>query len=377
MLKPIKNLFLVGPKLTTEENNEFQNSRNELNIKRCKTVSYFLLPLNIALILVDIFLYKPLRVYTPAYTYLFYSHVVITLLIILWLLILEIIMPKTKNPKYTVMCHILVTIVIYWGVFMAINDMKISKHILAYIVCVLALSIFIYLSPVEGFMQYFVSLLVLFIGLFLYAKDNKILYNNIVNGIIAILCSYVALKINYSALKRDFLSKKIILRSKMEIERSHLKLEEYEKLRTDFFANISHELRTPLNIIYGSQQMIENILSGKNKNSGNIDNYLNMIKQNSFRLTKLISNLIDMTKIDSTVYEIRPMNCDIIELVESISMSVAGYIESRNISLIFDTEVEEKVISCDPEKIERIMLNLLSNAIKFTDINGSIFVNIY
>lgn len=56
-------------------------------------------------------------------------------------------------------------------------------------------------------------------------------------------------------------------------------------------------------------------------------------------------------------------------------MSVADYIESRGVSLIFDTDIEEKVIACDPDKIERIMLNLLSNAIKFTNPGDEITVN--
>ena len=59
-------------------------------------------------------------------------------------------------------------------------------------------------------------------------------------------------------------------------------------------------------------------------------------------------------------------NEDIVKVVEDITLSVAEYIENKNINLIFDTEFEEKIISCDIEKIERIMLNLLSNAVKFT-----------
>lgn len=58
-------------------------------------------------------------------------------------------------------------------------------------------------------------------------------------------------------------------------------------------------------------------------------------------------------------------------------MSVVDYVENRSISLIFDTEIEEKVIACDPDKIERVMLNLLSNAIKFTGEDGQISVKIY
>lgn len=58
-------------------------------------------------------------------------------------------------------------------------------------------------------------------------------------------------------------------------------------------------------------------------------------------------------------------------------MSVANYIEDKGITLIFDTEIEEKVIACNPDSMERIILNLLSNAMKSTNKDGSIFVNIY
>ena len=58
-------------------------------------------------------------------------------------------------------------------------------------------------------------------------------------------------------------------------------------------------------------------------------------------------------------------------------MSVAEYIKSKSIELIFDTDIEECIISCDPEKIERVILNLLANSIKFTKPGGNITVNMY
>lgn len=70
-------------------------------------------------------------------------------------------------------------------------------------------------------------------------------------------------------------------------------------------------------------------------------------------------------------------NCNIISIVEEITLSIAGYSNSKNIDLVFDTDVEEKIIACDPDKIERIMLNLLSNSLKFTNEGGKIFVNIF
>ncbi|MPM79767.1 Sensor protein kinase WalK [bioreactor metagenome] len=104
--------------------------------------------------------------------------------------------------------------------------------------------------------------------------------------------------------------------------------------------------------------------------------YIKMMKQNCYRLLRLINNLIDITKIDNDYFNIDESNHDIINLIENITLSVADYIENKGISITFDTDVEEKVIAYDPEKIERIMLNLLSNAVKFTPKDGNILVKI-
>lgn len=64
-------------------------------------------------------------------------------------------------------------------------------------------------------------------------------------------------------------------------------------------------------------------------------------------------------------YEHHPENNDIVSFVENISMSVADFTKQNNIDLIFDTDVEEKIMAFDLEKLERIILNLLSNSIKY------------
>jgi PAS domain S-box-containing protein len=153
---------------------------------------------------------------------------------------------------------------------------------------------------------------------------------------------------------------------------------EYDRFRTDFFANISHELRTPINVILGTLQLME--LKFKelfNENEKSSKKHLKTMKQNCYRLVRLIDNLIDVTKIDAGYFEIHLSNCNIVSVVEEITLSVAGYIENKGISLLFDTEMEEKIIACDKDKIERIMLNLISNAIKFTNLGGNISINIF
>lgn len=102
-----------------------------------------------------------------------------------------------------------------------------------------------------------------------------------------------------------------------------------------------------------------------------------MMKQNSYRLIRIINNVINITKIDSGFINMSKHNIDIVKTVEDITLSVASFVESKQIELIFDTDVEEKIIACDPNKIETIMFNLLSNATKFTDTGGKITVNMF
>ncbi|MEL7646881.1 MAG: MASE3 domain-containing protein [Sedimentibacter sp.] len=169
------------------------------------------------------------------------------------------------------------------------------------------------------------------------------------------------------------LLKKDIAASEKKLEKSN----EYNMLLTEFFTNISHELKTPLNIILGSIQLLELPCSDKlsyeyeEKHS----RYLKIMKQNSYRLIRLINNLIDISKYDTNYLKLDRRNCDMVSIVEDIVLSVVDSFRSKGVNVIFDTDTEEKIMAVDEDKIERIILNLLSNAVKFTNDGGQIFVN--
>ncbi|MGL6105744.1 ATP-binding protein [Romboutsia sp.] len=214
--------------------------------------------------------------------------------------------------------------------------------------------------------------------------ESENVFDNCINKILCKDGSYKIISWNYKTLPMEgfvMATGKDITRQRQEEERRR-KLEEAIKLesfKNEFFANVSHEFKTPLNIILGSIQLITRKIELEKlpiELEQKYKNYIKPIKQNSYRLLRLVNNLIDITRIDSGFYQMQLGNYDIVSIVEDITLSVAQYVENKGINLIFDTNCEEKVIACDPDKIERIMLNLLSNAIKYTSEKGQIFVNI-
>lgn len=150
--------------------------------------------------------------------------------------------------------------------------------------------------------------------------------------------------------------------------------EENERLKVGFLANISHELRTPINIIYSALQLEDKYMStGKDLD---IEKYNKVIKQNCFRLLRIINNLIDATKIDASFFKPNMRNMNIVSVIEDATLSVVPFVESKSMTLTFDTDVEEKYMLFDPDLIERIVLNLLANSVKYGVFEGKIWVNI-
>lgn len=207
-------------------------------------------------------------------------------------------------------------------------------------------------------------------------KDDKVLEVEVTSAIFYDKGEKLTINIT-----RDIEERNKINQLKEKIRDKTLKLKEakrYDELRNEFFANISHELRTPITVIWSALQVLANGVenNGGNLSEDSVENYITITKQNCYRLIRLVNNLIDITKIDAGYMELNLKKYNIVELVENVTMSVAAYIESKGLELIFDTDIEEKYLYVDPDKIERIILNLLSNAVKFTKPGGKLEVTI-
>lgn len=173
---------------------------------------------------------------------------------------------------------------------------------------------------------------------------------------------------------------KSILISALDITEIQLLKEElqYNKLKIEFFANLSHELKTPLNLSFSALQMLDLYNKNYSMGEGNekFQRYINIIKQNNYRLLKLVNNIVDITKINANYFDIVLENCDIVDIVKKITYSVSDYCNNKKRIVKFNSNLKSKLIACDAFSIERIMLNLFSNAVKFTDEGDEISVNI-
>lgn len=187
-----------------------------------------------------------------------------------------------------------------------------------------------------------------------------------------------------SGKKEKILEKVKLNKYKKEIDVQYKVLEKIASLydstikctneKSEFFYNMSHELKTPITVILGAIQLIEQNNIPLQYDRRKSSKHLATIKQNCYRLLRLINNMLDMSRIESGYIKSNMVNCNIVYLIEEICQSVIPYADQKSITLLFDTMEEEIITAVDVDKIERIILNLLSNAIKYTQPGGKISI---
>lgn len=431
-LASINVLFKVGSCGVPEEYRaELSYELLQTNIKRIKVLSVILVVISCILLYIDIDMYGAFNQTSLLYKFLYGNHIALIIIPLVFLSSLRIFKKGEMHNHYILyktLQTIYITIILALCSLLSVYANQIHEHIFPYFIAMFCIASVLILSLYESLPVYLISDMILSAGFLLTRNSPDEVFQSVFFSTLLTVLSVVISNINYSAYIDNFLNRKLIHEKNMQLDNMYkttgemlkqrtdeltnanvelinrinsghemeiqfIKAQklnqekdralnqamENEKLRTVFFANLSHELRTPLTLIYSSQQMLD-LLLGDEKYSPSteeIQQYMHIIRQNCHRLLRLISNLIDITKIDAGYFQIYPVNCDIVKIIEDITLSVAKYIEDKNISLVFDTDIEERLVACDPDKMERIMLNLLSNAVKFTPEGGKINVNIY
>ncbi|MCG3155551.1 MAG: Sensor histidine kinase RcsC [bacterium] len=147
------------------------------------------------------------------------------------------------------------------------------------------------------------------------------------------------------------------------------KLQELDRIKSSFFANISHEFRTPLTLILGPVQRLLNEAA-----EVGAKHELRRIQKNAQRLLSLVNQLLDLSKLETGKMTVQVSRGNIVPLLRSIAMTFASLAEQKHLTLRFHSDADEIVLYFDRDKIEKIFYNLLSNAFKFTPAGGSVIV---
>ena len=157
-----------------------------------------------------------------------------------------------------------------------------------------------------------------------------------------------------------------------EIKKTNTKLEKLERLKSEFISIVSHELRTPLTAIKNS---LEICLSGKaGEVSLIMDKFLNMAKRNVTRLSGIINDLLDLSKVEAGKMDFKFEKANINTPVEFIKNTFENLAKEKNITLELEKDDNLELTYYDNQRIEQVMSNLISNAIKFTNENGKIVI---
>ncbi|HET6718909.1 MAG TPA: ATP-binding protein, partial [Rhodocyclaceae bacterium] len=147
------------------------------------------------------------------------------------------------------------------------------------------------------------------------------------------------------------------------LQQANRRLEEANSAKRDFLANMSHELRTPLNAVLGYAQLLkrEPGLSERQAHG------LNTIDQSGQHLLSLISDLLDLTKIEAGKLDLHPETLHLPTFLEVVGDIIRVRAEEKGLSFVLASAPDLPLVMADAQRLRQILLNLLGNAVKFTD----------
>ena len=146
------------------------------------------------------------------------------------------------------------------------------------------------------------------------------------------------------------------------------KAEEADRLKSAFLANMSHEIRTPLNAIVGFSSLLEEAEDAEEKHL-----YATIIEENNKLLLQLISDILDLSKIEAGTFDIIPEQVDAPQLCNELlqSMQVRA---TEQVEILLAPELPELTFTSDKNRLYQVLLNFVTNALKFTS-EGSIVID--
>ncbi len=155
------------------------------------------------------------------------------------------------------------------------------------------------------------------------------------------------------------------------LKRDISKLEKLERVRSEFLANVSHELRTP---IFSIQGFIETLIDGAIDDPNVNREFLQKAFEHSERLNNLLSDLIEISRIESGEMRMSFRYFDIVQFLRNVIEEVRPKAEKESVKLMPCNDSAEILVLGDKERIRQVLYNLIDNSIKYTDKGGTVEV---
>lgn len=158
-----------------------------------------------------------------------------------------------------------------------------------------------------------------------------------------------------------------------ELKTTNRKLQKLERLKSEFISIVSHELRTPLTAIKNAMDII---LSGKaGEMTENIEKFVSMGKRNAIRLSGIINDLLDISKIEAGKMDFKFELTHIGPVIEYVKNNLTEVAREKDLDIKYIPIEENVEIYADSNRLEQVLTNLVSNAIKFTPNSGTIEIS--
>lgn len=167
----------------------------------------------------------------------------------------------------------------------------------------------------------------------------------------------------------------VVLCRDLKLSREVERLREVDAMKSDFLSLVSHELRTPLTSIMAYSETL--LMEGMIEDEAERREYLQIIHDEGERLTRLINDVLDLTKMEAGKLEYIYEEIQINDVIRRALQSSASLIKQKGLETVTELDPNLPLARADSDRMMQVLMNLLSNAIKFTESGGRITIRSY
>ncbi|MBP6856522.1 MAG: hypothetical protein KBC42_00685 [Candidatus Pacebacteria bacterium] len=198
-------------------------------------------------------------------------------------------------------------------------------------------------------------------------RDNRIL--SVITFLLSLFFAYVLLQSS----RREAMAKRHIEELVFQLEEANSKLHDLDKMKTEFLSLASHQLRSPLTAIKGYASMLLEGSYGQIVPEQKVP--VDRIFQSSVNLAQIVEDLLDVSKMEQGGMKFEMADVDLVGILKGLTNELQVSAKSRNLDLVFETNLTEAIVEVDSVKIRQVFANYVDNALKYTE-KGTVKISI-